>query len=149
MYISTHQQSYQHPRFLVNNTDKDNVRTWLQRHEYNGKPFLKHSSRPPTATVELFNGKSIPMNKNEIVSSPTKNRDNAQMRVTLQKKCGDQRKDTYLMLPTTVQNENANVQYPWQRKHLILKQQSKVTAMRPQQQNKKKCKRMFRQHVQH
>ena len=61
MYISTHQQSYQHTRFLVNNTDKDNVRTWLQRHEYNGKPFLKHSSRPPTATVELFNGKSIPM----------------------------------------------------------------------------------------
>ena len=34
--------------------DKMLVQQWLQRHAYNGKPFLKHDTRPPTATVELF-----------------------------------------------------------------------------------------------
>ena len=35
---------------------RPSVKQWLQRHSYNGKTFLKHDSRPPTATVELFNG---------------------------------------------------------------------------------------------
>ena len=34
--------------------DKMLVEQWLQRHSYNGKTFLKHKTRPPTATVELF-----------------------------------------------------------------------------------------------
>ena len=58
--------------FLVNNADNDNVRTWLRRHEYNGLSFFKHLSRPPTATVELFIGKSMQTDNNEILSLPVK-----------------------------------------------------------------------------
>ena len=32
------------------------VKQWLQRHSYNCNTFLIHDTRPPTATVELFNG---------------------------------------------------------------------------------------------
>ena len=38
------------------NVQNTSVKQWLQRHSYNGKTFLKHDSRTPTAIVELFKG---------------------------------------------------------------------------------------------
>lgn len=52
------------------------VKQWLQRHSYNGKTFLKHDSRAPTATVELFNGVAASTtNLQESESSKRKSQD--------------------------------------------------------------------------
>ena len=56
--------------------DKTLVQQWLQRHSYNGKTFLKHDTRPPTATVELFRGVAaftLPVRESE--SSKRKSQD--------------------------------------------------------------------------
>ena len=52
------------------------VETWLQTHSYDGKTFLKHKCRPPTATVALFTGRlEAPTNSQQSTSSKRERQD--------------------------------------------------------------------------
>lgn len=44
--------------FLRQQTEMHSITEWLQTHSYDGKSFLEHKSKPPTATLELFTGQN-------------------------------------------------------------------------------------------
>ena len=62
--------------FLRQQTEMHSITSWFQTNSYDGKGFLKHKSKPPTATLELFTGQNASTALAETSTQPTNKKNN-------------------------------------------------------------------------